>query len=345
MAAAAMSHLFSLLIILFSFITLFTTSSCSDDDLVSDLLYRQSQSETGVIHLNDHLISQFLSSKTPRSYSLIIFFDALQLHDKAELHLKSLLKEFDLLSSSFIENNKDNPSSRSKLFFCTIEFKESQSTFAKFGVNSLPHIRIVPPTAVSLKDDSFQMDAGEFSRLADAMVQFVESKTNLIVGPLHRPPVLSKKQVVFIIVALLICFPFAVKKFIAGETILHSKKLWMGGAVFVYFFSVSGTMHNIIRKMPMFMTDRNDPNKLVFFYKGTGMQLGAEGFSVGFLYTVVGLLLALVVHLLVKARNANLQRTVMLFAIAVSFWSVKKVIFLDNWKTGYTIHMYWPSSW
>ncbi|KAI7987705.1 putative dolichyl-diphosphooligosaccharide--protein glycosyltransferase subunit 3B [Camellia lanceoleosa] len=68
---------------------------------------------------------------TPRPFSLLIFFDASQLHDKQELHLKSLRSEFSLVSSSFISNN--NPSSQSKLFFCYIEFKESQSSFAQFG--------------------------------------------------------------------------------------------------------------------------------------------------------------------------------------------------------------------
>lgn len=189
------------------------------------------------------------------------------------------------------------------------------------------------------------MDAGDFSRLAESMAEFVESKTELVVGPIHRPPIVSRKQLMFIIAAFLVWLPFMVKKLILGNTLLHDWKVWLSGAVFVYFFSVSGAMHNIIRKMPMFLTDRNDPNKLVFFYQGSGMQLGAEGFAIGFLYTVVGLLLAFMTHLLVRVRNVTAQRLVMIVALLVSFWAVKKVIFLDNWKTGYGIHAYWPSSW
>lgn len=149
----------------------------------------------------------------------------------------------------------------------------------------------------------------------------------------------------FLLAIVLIWTPFFVKKLIAGNTILHEKHVWMAGAVIVYFFSVSGTMFNIIRKMPIFMVDRQDPSKLVFFYQGSGMQLGAEGFAVGFLYTIVGLLLAFVTHVLVRVRNRTVQRLFMIFAMFVSFWAVKKVVFLDNWKTGYGIHGYWPSSW
>ncbi|KAF8030184.1 hypothetical protein BT93_E2580 [Corymbia citriodora subsp. variegata] len=317
----------------------------SDADRAAELLSLQSRSKSGVIHLDDHSISRFLTStKTPRSYSLLIFFDATQLHDKPELHLQDLRREFSLVASSFVANNADDSSSRSKLFFCDLEFKESQSSFAQFGVNSLPHIRLVGPEVKSLKD-SEQMDQGDFSRMAESMGEFIESRTRLRIGPITRPPMLSKTQITIIVALVLIWLPFAAKKVLAGETLLHDKNVWLISAVFVYFFSVAGTMHNIIRKMPMFLVDRNDPSKLVFFYQGSGMQLGAEGFAVGFLYTIVGLLLALMTHLLVRVRSVNVQRLIMGSALLVSFWAVKKVVYLDNWKTGYGIHGFWPSSW
>ncbi|KAL7244124.1 hypothetical protein ACSBR1_016373 [Camellia fascicularis] len=342
------THLSLLLLLtllsLFSLSTSFSSSSSDGSSLVSELLTLQSQSDSGVIHLTDTLITHLLQpTTTPRPFSLLIFFDASQLHDKHELHLKSLRSEFSLVSSSFISNN--NPSSQSKLFFCDIEFKESQSSFAQFGVNSLPHIRLIPSTARNLKDDTLAMDAGDFSRLSESLPEFIESKTRLSVGPIHRPPIVSKPQLMLICAALLILLPFMVKKVVSGETLLTDPKFWLFGAVFVYFFSVSGAMHNIIRKMPMFLADRNDPSKLVFFYQGSGMQLGAEGFAVGFLYTIVGLLLAFMTHVLVKVRNVTVQRMVMITALLVSFWAVNKVVFLDNWKTGYGIHMYWPSRW
>nr|KJB67141.1 hypothetical protein B456_010G177400 [Gossypium raimondii] len=281
------------------FLAISTAESESELELVADLRALQSESKSGVIHLDDRTIAKFLTSpKTPRPYSILIFFDATQLHDKTELHLRELRQEFALVASSFITNHNN---SNTKLFFADIEFRESQSSFHLFGVNSLPHIRLVGPTAKSLKDESEQMDQGDFSRLAESMAEFVESRTKLTI--------------------------------------------WLSGAVFIYFFSVSGAMHNIIRKMPMFLVDRNDPNKLIFFYQGSGMQLGAEGFAVGFLYTIVGLLLAFVTHLLVYVKNAKAKRVAMVFAICVSFWAVQKVIFLDNWKTGYGIHGFWPSSW
>ncbi|KAK9133518.1 hypothetical protein Scep_013046 [Stephania cephalantha] len=316
-----------------------------DAERVSELLSLQSQSPSGVIRLTDQTLARFLTShpSPSRSYSLLIFFDALQLHDKPELHLQSLRSQFSLLSKSFLSNNLRTPS-QSKLFFCDIEFKHSQSSFALFGVNSLPHVRLVSPHVLN-PQDSDAIDQADFSRLLDSMPDFIESRTGLSVGPIHRPPVLSRTQLSCVVAVVLVAAPFLVKRVLDGNTLLHNPLLWMAMSVFVYFFSVSGAMHNIIRKMPMFMADRNDPSRLVFFYQGSGMQLGAEGFAVGFLYTIVGLLLAFATNVLVRVRNVAVQRGFMFAALLVSFWAVNKVIYLDNWKTGYGIHGFWPSAW
>lgn len=63
-----------------------------------------------------------------------------------------------------------------------------------------------------------------------------------------------------------------VKSLVLGNTLLHDWTVWLSGALFLYFFSVSGTMFNLIRQMPMFLSDRDDPNKLVFFYQGPELQ-------------------------------------------------------------------------
>lgn len=274
---------------------------------------------------------------------MLLFFDAASLHSKSDLHLPQLRREFALLSASFLANNPDSDSS-SALFFADIEFSESQHSFSQFGVNSLPHVRLIRPDHSRLAD-SEQMDQSHFSRLADSMAEFVEARTGLEVGPVVRPPLVSRNQVALLVILFLMSVPFGIRRIAQGDTMLHDPKLWMAGALFVYFFSVSGGMYGIIRHTPMFLTDRADPNKLVFFYQGSGMQLGAEGFAVGFLYTLVGLMLAVVTHLLVKVESLQTQRFAMLAVMVVGWWAVRKVIFLDNWKTGYSIHTFWPSGW
>ncbi|XP_059301314.1 probable dolichyl-diphosphooligosaccharide--protein glycosyltransferase subunit 3B [Lycium ferocissimum] len=305
--------------------------SLNSDDLVSELTILSSQSSTGVIHLSNKRLRRILSVPDPRPFSLLIFFDSQKLHSDPEISLPKLKNEFLILSSSFHTNNPDN----NNFFFFEIEFQESQASFALFGVKSLPHIRLVPPYATDFERDSIQMESSDFSGHAESMAEFMEAKSKHHVGPIHRPGFISKKQKMSIAALGLILSLFLVKKIVSRNTLLHNKNIWMAGSIFVYFFSVSGTMYNIINKIPIAMVDRDDPGKLVFFYEGSGMQLGAEGFTVGFLYTIFGLLLAFMTHVLVHMKNRNIQRLVMLLAMFVSFWAVKKVFYLYNWKTGF----------
>ncbi|XP_054776246.1 probable dolichyl-diphosphooligosaccharide--protein glycosyltransferase subunit 3B [Prosopis cineraria] len=320
----------------------FNASSESADHRVRELLALQSKSKSGVIHLNDESVSRFLTSvETPRPYWVVVFFDAILLHNNPDLRLKDMLREFELVASSYIGNSR-HPSSLShaKLFFCKLDFRESKESFSLFGVDALPHLRIVAP--YQSLEDSYQIDQGDWSRLAESMAEFIEMKTNLAVGPIHRPPIISRNKLILIGIGFLI---WLVKNIIVGQTILHDPRVWLTGAVLVYFFSVSGAMHNIIRKVPMFLVDRKDRSKFTVFYRGPGMQLGLEGFCVGFFYTIVGLLLGYVTQALVKVNNVTTQRVVMIFALLFCFWAVRWVVFLSNWKSGYSVHGYWPSSW
>ncbi|KAJ6816118.1 putative dolichyl-diphosphooligosaccharide--protein glycosyltransferase subunit 3B [Iris pallida] len=330
----------TLFVLLLTITLTLTVASPSPADLLSELQTLRSAADSGVIHLDDRSIARFLTSaQVPRPYSVLVFFDAAQLRSKPDLHLPQLRSEFALLSHSFRAHSPDAP-----LFFADLEFGESQSSFSLFGVSSLPHVRLVGPDVASLRD-ALAMDQSAFARLAESMAEFVESSTGFPVGPILRPPPISTKQIGFLLIALLISAPYIIKRILRGDTLVHDVRLWMSLAVFVYFFSVSGTMHNIIRKMPMVLPDRNAPGKLVFFYQGSGMQLGAEGFAVGFLYTTVGLMLAFVTHVLVRVRNRMAQNVVMAVAMVVGYWAVAKVIYLDNWKTGYGIHAFWPNRW
>ncbi|XP_019169534.1 PREDICTED: probable dolichyl-diphosphooligosaccharide--protein glycosyltransferase subunit 3B [Ipomoea nil] len=311
--------------------------------VVSELTRLRSESSAGVIHLTDQLLKRIISVPTPRPFSLLIFFDYNRIHSvKPEITLPALRNDISLLASSFLANNPD-PKTNTNLFFFDIEYQESELSFRKFGVDSLPHICIVPPSAMDLRKDPIEMDSSAFSRQAESMAEFVEAKTKLQIRPIHHRPVTdSRKRVIFAAAVIVICSLMLMPKISFKKSILVDKNLWMGGAIIVYFLSVGGIMHNIIRQVPMFLGDMNDPDGLVFFYKGTQTQLGAEGYAVGFLYTIVGLLLAFLTHALVLLKNRSDQRSAMAVVLFASVWAVKKVVFLDNWKTGYSIHSYFP---
>ncbi|CAA7050413.1 unnamed protein product, partial [Microthlaspi erraticum] len=315
----------------------------SESDLIGDLVSLRSAAESGVIRLDEDGVSRFLTSvATPRPYSLIIFFDAVYLHSNRELRLLEFRREFRIVSASFIANNNNDGSNGTKIFFCEID---SESLFHRFAVQSIPHVCLVDPLMENLQDKSGLMKDGDFAGMAESMAEFVERRTNLSVGPIHRPPLLSKTLISVIAALIVVSTPILIKKLLKGETFLNDRRFWLYGAVFVYFLSVAGTMHNIIKESPIYVRDHEDGSKLVLFYQGSDFQFGAEGFIVGLLYTVVGLLLAFVTNVLVRVEDLNEQRAVMFLALFTSLWAVRKVVYLDNWKTGYEIYPYWPSSW
>ncbi|XP_059295134.1 probable dolichyl-diphosphooligosaccharide--protein glycosyltransferase subunit 3B [Lycium ferocissimum] len=326
-----------ILLITFLLFLLTPITTPSNDDILSELIHLRSKSQLGLIHLKDPLLQRILTIPSPKPFSSLIFFDAKQLHSKPDNSLPSIKYEFSLLSSSFIKNNPEN---NTQVFFFIMEYQVSPSSFALFEVKSLPHIRLV-----GVKNESMKMDASGYSMGAESMKEFLEMHVNVNVGKINTPPVIPKKMMMVIGAGFLIWSPFLVKKIVLSDTLLHNKYVWMVGSVFVYFFSVAGTMHTIIRKAPLFLFDRYEPGKLIIFYQGSGMQLGAEGFAIGFLYTIVGLLLALMTHVLVYMKNRGTQNLMMAFGLFISFWAVQKVVSLDNWKTGYGIHAYWPSRW
>ncbi|KAK9057967.1 hypothetical protein SSX86_022807 [Deinandra increscens subsp. villosa] len=299
----------------------------SSAGILSDL---RSHSPSGVIHLNHTLLNHIFTS-APKSFFLIIFF-----HAPNQLPPPNLKSEFALISKSFIINNQNTPSLH-KLFFCDVEINESsKKDLLRFGLHTLPDIQIVPP---DINSDSIPIQVG----LAESMASFIDLKTGISIGKIHRPPILSKTQLGFVIGAVLIWTPFMIKKLIAGGTVFHNRKIWICGTVFVYFFSVSGSMFILIRRIPLFVMDRKDPHNLMFFFQGHGMQFGAEGVCVGFLFTIVGLLLSLVTRVIVSMKDSMMQRVAMVGAMIVSFWAVKQVVVLSHWKTGYVVHAYLPS--
>ncbi|KAG6419057.1 hypothetical protein SASPL_121266 [Salvia splendens] len=312
----------------------------SSNPFTAALSALQSSSSNGVISMNDTILRRIHSLPTPRPFHFLVFFDSKKLHSRSELALPSLKSEFSLVSSSFLTNNNK---SRSQLLFFHVELDESHATFALFDVIAIPHIRIIPASATDLNSDSIKLNPAYLSTLLDSLPEVILSETAISVGPIHHPPLISKTQMTLAMATAVILSPYAVKKLASGESVVHEKSTWMAGAVFVYFCSVSGTMFNIIRKAPMFTVDmRKDGGETMkFFYRGAGAQLGAEGFIVGFLYTVVGLLLAFVCHVVVRVRDAKWQRVSMIMALLVSFFAVRQVISFNSWKTGYNIHAYW----
>ncbi|XP_074592492.1 putative dolichyl-diphosphooligosaccharide--protein glycosyltransferase subunit 3 [Curcuma longa] len=141
------------------------------------------------------------------------------------------------------------------------------------------------------------------------MAKFLEVKARISLGgPILQAPLVSFRLVLLLLAAILISAPYLIRCILESGTLFHYQRLWMSVALF-------------------------------------GVSLGAESFAIGFLYMVVGLVLAFVTHLLIRFRSISDQRGFMLAGMTLAYWAVSEVIYLDNWKTGYRMHSFRLKSW
>lgn len=296
-----------------------------------------------VPRLDDAAYGKYAEGAAPRPYALIIFFDAQELHKHRELNLQAARREFALAAAAFgksaVAAADAAAGNASRLFFCDIEFKSAQNTFKRFEYNTVPKVRFVPPSG-----KSEEVDLQRFPATADGVAGFLRSK-GLDVGTIERPPPISRAALGTIAAAAIISAPFVIRFLLTKKTIFHDPRWWCLTGLSIYFFSVSGGMYNIIRNMPMMMADQKNPGKAIYFYKGSGTQLGVEGFTVGGLYCVVGLLLAFATFVLPQLKPGTTQRVLMYACIGGSYLAVRQVLSLHEWKQGYWAHAYWPRRW
>ncbi|KAK9103135.1 hypothetical protein Sjap_020389 [Stephania japonica] len=166
--------------------------------------------------LTDETLARFLTSHPTRSYSLLMFFDAVQLHDKPELHLQSLRSDFALVAHSFISNNNPN----NKLFFCDIEFKHSQSSFSLFSINSLPHIRLVAPT--TKPPNTRTLWTRPTSPASSTPSTTSSSPTPASPWAPSTAPTISTRQLILIFLLVLVSAPFLVKRVLEGDIVARA---------------------------------------------------------------------------------------------------------------------------
>ncbi|KAG6478877.1 hypothetical protein ZIOFF_062322 [Zingiber officinale] len=88
------------------------------------------------------------------------------------------------------------------------------------------------------------MDQSEFSRGAEPIAEFLEVKARISLGgPILRPLLVTCRLV--LLASILISAPYLIRRILESGTLFHYQRLWMSLALFVYFFGVSGTMHNL----------------------------------------------------------------------------------------------------
>ena len=299
----------------------------------------QDSSADGVIDLNAALFDKFTSGRR-RSYQLIVFLTARHLLDKPKLHLRELREDYGFMAKAHRDRFKGSET-EGKLFFAELNFdKETQEVFRRLHAQTLFIFRLSSTLNVSsgeniklrdqdlLKPETFPKQPVT----VNDMISFVKDKTGIDIGKVEKPTVFQAWWFPFVALSFLSSLAYIAYKVFYAD-FMKNMVFYALATLFVYWFSVSGGMHNIIRGMPMVTIDPNTKAPR-YFMPGQG-QLGTEGFIMGSLYTCVGLAFALVVYVAPKAKAASTQRILAYGSLLTAFICVNQVVGVYTWKTGY----------
>lgn len=304
-----------------------------------DLSKLQQSSTDGVIELNSAQFDKYTSGRR-RSYQLVVFLNAKHLQDKPQLHLRELREDYGFMAKAHRDRFKGSES-EGKLFFTEINFEKStQDVFRRLNAQSLfifrlpATLNVNPGENIKLKDqDMLKPETFAKSPIeVNDMVSFVREKTGIDIGKVDKPTIFQAWWFPFVALSFLSSILYIAYKIFYAD-FMKNMVFYALATLFVYWFSVSGGMHNIIRGMPMVTIDPNSKAPR-YFMPGQG-QLGTEGFVMGSLYTSVGLAFALVVYIAPKAKSASTQRIIAYFGLFTAFICVQQVIGVYTWKTGY----------
>ena len=306
---------------------------------VFELGQLQGSSVDGVIELDSESFDKFASGKR-RSYQLIIFLGAKHLMDKPKLHLRELREDYGLVAKAHRERFKRSEP-EGKLFFAELNFeRKTEEVFRRLGAQSLfifrlsSTLNVSPGGPIKLRDqDMLKPEASATQPVSvDQMVNFVRERTGIDIGKVEKPTVFQAWWFPFVAIAFLSSILYIAYKVFYAD-FMKNMVVYALATLFVYWFSVSGGMHNIIRGMPMVTIDPNTKAPR-YFMPGQG-QLGTEGFVMGSLYTCIGLAFGLVVYIAPKAKAVSTQRMLAYGGLLTAYMCVSQVVAIYSWKTGY----------
>ncbi|KAK9803487.1 hypothetical protein WJX73_007543 [Symbiochloris irregularis] len=307
---------------------------------VAELMQLQAKSSDGVVELDATSFDRLVVGKK-RPYSLIIFLAADHLQDKPALRLRELRDEFGHLAKAFRKNHA-NTTATGKLFFALVEYRRSGQLFHRLGVTSLPYIfrlassfQIEADGTLKLRSEDAMKhsDYSAYPWTAEDMASFVQEKTGVIIGSIEKPSIFKSR--IFPVVALAATAGLAYIAYnLYYAEFMKNTALWTFGTVAVFWFAVSGGMHNIIRGVPMYYVEQGGGRVQLFLPQGQG-QLGAEGFIMGSLVTIFALSLATLSYLAPRVSNPTYRRAICYTALFLGGAAFFQVLRGYRWKTGY----------
>ena len=158
-------------------------------------------------------------------------------------------------------------------------------------------------------------------------------QTGISVGEIVKPSLLTSPFTPVLFLATVAAGAYVAYHLYYAD-FMKNQLIWTSGTLFVFWFAVSGGMHNIIRGVPMYFYDPN-AGKVQMFLNQAQAQLGAEGFIMGSMTMAFALSVATLSYVAPKMSNPFWQRVVCWAALIIGGFSLRSLVTSYQWKTGH----------
>lgn len=304
----------------------------------------QRRSKTKVITFDDQTFERYVIGKS-RPYSLFIIADAKKYRKTAKLDLEGRVEEFTKVAGSFVSTHAGKET-EGRVFFVRITVEDAVGAFTKMGVKTLPFLGHIPPDlhvtpsgTISLKkQDLMPSSISNSAWRALEIGAFVQERTQLSPGDLSAAGAAGRSRLLPIFSLIVVIGVGYLGWKLYQAPFMQWTPLYAVGALFVFWFAVSGGMYNIIRGVPLVGYDRRSGQAMLFL-QGQG-QLGAEGFIMGTLYLTFGLMSTAFIRVLPTVEDESSRRIAGYGLIFALFLLFNIVTGNHLWKTGMRTYFY-----
>ena len=160
-------------------------------------------------------------------------------------------------------------------------------------------------------------------------------QTGVSIGDISKPSFTNSPLFPVLALAVLAAGAYVAYHLYYAE-FMKNQLIWTAGTLLVFWFAVSGGMHNIIRGVPMYFFDPKSGKVNMFLNQAQG-QLGAEGFIMGSLCMSFALSVATLSYVAPRMASPQYQRGVCWAALVVGGLSLRSLVNAYTWKTGYRL--------
>lgn len=258
--------------------------------------------------------------------------------------MEARFEAFATVSRAFMDTHAGK-STENKVFFARIVVEDGKEAFRRLGVDRIPYIARIPPAlhvrptaSISIPSDEVMSSSPNVGDKPKDIGAFVQERTGLNPGDLSAVGAASRSRFLPLVTLIFVGAVCYIGFLLSQAPFMRWPQLYALGAVVIYWFSTSGGMFNIIRNVPMVGYDRQSSQSIVFT-RSQG-QMGAEGYIMGSLYTLFGLLLATFVWLLPSVKNDSTRRVRGWVVLGLMALTLRIVLYNHEWKTYMRSHWY-----